>query len=115
MYVTMDENAKGMVASLFYYNEASGEMEYVSSSAVNEEGRAIFNFSHASDYVILLAKGAVKEWRTETSAEQTGAATATASVASASNVSWMGWGVALVIAILVMGGIVLVYRRKRHI
>lgn len=44
----------GKVANLYYYNEKTGKFEYYQAVQVKEDGTVDFEFSHASDYVIVL-------------------------------------------------------------
>ncbi|MCM1224280.1 MAG: chitobiase/beta-hexosaminidase C-terminal domain-containing protein, partial [Lachnospiraceae bacterium] len=48
-----EENA-GLTASLYYYNESTGELEFISSGEVAEDGTVSLAFTHASDYVIVI-------------------------------------------------------------
>ena len=52
---------KGLMANLFYYNESTGEMEFISAGEVDEEGFAQLSFTHASDYTIVLDKASMEE------------------------------------------------------
>lgn len=47
------ENA-GYTASLYYYNESAGELEFICSDEVAEDGTVSLAFTHASDYVIAI-------------------------------------------------------------
>ena len=47
------ENA-GYTASLYYYNESSGELEFICADTVAEDGNVSLAFTHASDYVIAI-------------------------------------------------------------
>ena len=50
------ENAQpSEYANLFYYNEEADEFEFMCASQINSTGSAAFEFSHASDYVIILS------------------------------------------------------------
>ena len=44
----------GQYANLYYYNPTNNEFEFMASSKINGAGNAKFNFTHASDYVILV-------------------------------------------------------------
>lgn len=46
---------KGLYANLFYYNPATGKLEYSQTDKVDEEGYVYYEFSHASDYVIVFS------------------------------------------------------------
>lgn len=52
---------KGLMANLFYYNESTGEMEFISAGEVDEEGFAQLSFTHASDYTIVLDEASMEE------------------------------------------------------
>ena len=52
---------KGLMANLFYYNESTGEMEFISAGEVDEEGFAHLSFTHASDYTIVLDEASMEE------------------------------------------------------
>ena len=62
---------KGLVANLFYYNESTRELEFISAGEVDEEGFAYLSFTHASDYTIVLDEASMEEAAT---ADTTGAA-----------------------------------------
>ena len=62
---------KGLMANLFYYNESTGELEFISAGEVDEEGFAHLSFTHASDYTIVLDEASMEEAAT---ADTTGAA-----------------------------------------
>lgn len=47
------ENA-GYTASLYYYNEATGELAFICADEVAEDGAVSLVFTHASDYVIAI-------------------------------------------------------------
>ena len=46
-------NHAGMYAKLYYYNEATGRMEYVTYGKVDANGKVDLKFVHASDYIIV--------------------------------------------------------------
>lgn len=62
---------QGLVANLFYYNESTGELEFISAGEVDAEGFADLSFTHASDYTIVLDEASMEEAVT---ADTTGAA-----------------------------------------
>lgn len=45
------ENA-GLTASLYYYKESTGELEFICTDTIAEDGTVSLAFPHASDYVI---------------------------------------------------------------
>lgn len=44
----------GTNATLFYYDEAAGKLQYMDMAFVGENGSVTFSFAHASDYVIVV-------------------------------------------------------------
>lgn len=74
MTVNMEKKNAGLYANLFYYNETSGELEFMCADEIDDDGNADLEFSHASDYTIIIDKepmdGTASEENTE-SAEST--------------------------------------------
>lgn len=52
--VNMDAANAGLYANLFYYNTASGELEFMCAEKIDEAGNADLTFTHASDYTIVI-------------------------------------------------------------
>ncbi len=52
--VELGAESAGCYASLYYYNEAIGEPEFISESKIAEDGIAYLEFTHASDYIIVV-------------------------------------------------------------
>ena len=52
---------QGLVANLFYYNESTRELEFISAGKVDAEGFAYLRFTHASDYTIVLDEASMEE------------------------------------------------------
>ena len=52
---------QGLVANLFYYNESTRELEFISAGEVDAEGFAYLRFTHASDYTIVLDEASMEE------------------------------------------------------
>ena len=50
----------GDVASLYYYNEASGQMEYIGECIVSSDNMASFVLEHASKYMIVFSEESIK-------------------------------------------------------
>ena len=63
------ENA-GYTASLYYYNESTGELEFICSDKVAEDGTVSLAFTHASDYVIAIDGDGEEESGNATEPEQ---------------------------------------------
>lgn len=50
--IDMKADNAGLYANLFYYNEKSGELEFICADKIAADGTAELTFTHASDYVI---------------------------------------------------------------
>ena len=115
--VNMDQKNAGLYANLFYYNEDSGELEFISAGEIGTDGNVDLTFSHASDYVVVIDAQPMDVEAADTDAsdaaddaQQAGAA----AVASGQNSGTMIWIVLLVIAVILAGaGIVLVQKSKK--
>ena len=53
--VNMEPKNSGMYANLFYYNEQTGKLEFVSAGQIDSDGNVELSFTHASDYTIVVA------------------------------------------------------------
>ena len=51
----MEPKNSGMYANLFYYNEQTGKLEFVSAGQIDSDGNVELAFTHASDYTIVVA------------------------------------------------------------
>ena len=115
--VNMDQKNAGLYANLFYYNEDSGELEFICAGEIGSDGNVDLTFSHASDYVVVIdaqpmGVAAVDTDDTDTAddAQQAGAVDAV----SGQNSGSMLWIVLLVIAVILAGaGIILVRKGKK--
>ena len=54
MRLNVGEANKGMYANLYYYNEGEKALDYMNSSSVDNNGYAEFEFTHASDYTVII-------------------------------------------------------------
>ena len=50
--VNMDKKNAGLFANLFYYNEQTGELEFICADEIDSKGEVGLTFTHASDYTI---------------------------------------------------------------
>ena len=66
--VELKEAQPGQYANLFYYNEETGEFEFMCASLVSSTCKAEFEFKHASEYVIIISDD-TKEMLVEEKAE----------------------------------------------
>ena len=52
--INMESKNTGRYANLFYYNEQTGELEFVSAGQIDADGNVELEFTHASDYTIVI-------------------------------------------------------------
>ena len=112
--VNMDQKNAGLYANLFYYNEDSGELEFISAGEIGTDGNVDLTFSHASDYVVVIDAQPMDVEAADTDASDAADDAGAAAVASGQNSGTMIWIVLLVIAVILAGaGIVLVQKSKK--
>ena len=54
LIINMESRNAGLYANLFCYNEQTGELEFVSAGQIDADGNAELEFTHASDYTIVI-------------------------------------------------------------
>lgn len=52
--LNMDQKNAGLYASLHYYNEQTGEMEFICEEEIAEDGSVALTFTHASEYILVV-------------------------------------------------------------
>ena len=52
--INMNSKNAGLYANLFYYNEQTGKLEFVSAGKIDVDGEVELEFTHASDYTIVI-------------------------------------------------------------
>ncbi len=52
--VNLGKSNAGYIASLYYYDSASGELELICKAPISKDGNADLRFTHASDYLIVI-------------------------------------------------------------
>lgn len=82
----------GQYGNLYYY-DSSGKLVFMNAGKIDESGNASLEFSHASDYVVVIGEDMTE-------------------LENSSNVWWI---ILIIVAVIVLGGVgVAVYRKKRH-
>ena len=94
----------GLYANLFYYNPKTEQLEFADCSLVSG-GKATFMFTHASDYLITISDEPLGEFEDVSSA---------AGIVSDNGVIGNGAAISTVLAVLVLGFGIVVYRKRRH-
>lgn len=64
--INMKAQNVGLFANLFHYNSAAKKLEYVNSGKIDVDGNVTLDFTHASDYSIVLADSVIKDVVNET-------------------------------------------------
>lgn len=110
--INVDAKNAGLYANLFYYNEKTGELEFICADEIAENGTAELTFTHASDYAIVVDKepmGGSEEsdsQATEAESTQTGAD---------QNNAWNSWWIIVIgIMVIVIGlGVFFVAKKQK--
>lgn len=103
MTIDIGTRYDGLYANLFYYNPKTDALEFADCSLVSG-GNAKFVFTHASDYVITVTAEPLGEFEDVSSAA--GISSESSSVNSVAPVA--------VLAAIVLGFGIVVYRKRRH-
>lgn len=94
----------GLYANLFYYNPKTEQLEFADCSLISG-GNAKFMFTHASDYLITISDEPLGEFEDVSSA---------AGIVSDNGVIGNGAAISAVLAVIVLGFGIVVYRKRRH-
>ena len=126
--INMEASNAGLYANLFYFNEKTGELEFICADEIAADGTAELTFTHASDYAIVIDKdpmdvasneavgtnvdvsGTASESQdTETEATQTGA--------EGKSDTWNPWWIIVIgIMVIVIGvGVFFVVKKKEEL
>ena len=111
--VNMEPKNSGMYANLFYYNEQTGKLEFVSAGQIDSDGNVELAFTHASDYTIVVEANIMSDnSQVDNNADKTIPAPKTDD-----NISKYAWNNTIIIIIgiciiLIIFGAVLYVRKK---
>ena len=119
LIVNMKSENTGLYANLFYYNEQTGELEFVGAGRIDADGNAELTFTHASDYTIVIDKAVMDGGNGEnvTTTESTGTAgDGTVPVSNADEAKGSAWNPTVIIivgiCILLVGFGAVIFARK---
>lgn len=125
--INMEASNAGLYANLFYYNEKTGEMEFICYDEIAADGTAELVFTHASDYAIVIDKepmNVASNETTDTNADVSGTSsekqdTETESTQIGAEVksdAWNPWWIIVIgIMVIVIGlGVFLVAKKKKE-
>ena len=104
---------------MYYYNEKTGELEFICADKIAEDGTAELTFTHASDYVIAIDTEPMDKLEQVTEPEsesQSTEAESTQTGAEVSNDAWNPWWIIVIgIMVIVIGlGVFLVAKKKKE-
>lgn len=99
--LNMDAKNAGLYANLFYFNEQTGELEFICADEIAADGTAELTFTHASEYTILIDENSMAI------SPETGDTTEDA---------WRNWWIVLLGAvIMIIGlGVFFVVKKKKE-
>ena len=108
--LNMDKKNAGLFANLFYYNEQSGELEFICADEIDSQGEVGLTFTHASDYTIIIDRQSMEPGAVE---DPVNPAAADEVSATGSFPLIPGLLIALAVIILGAAGILLVKAGKK--
>ena len=120
--INMESKNAGLYANLFYYNEQTGELEFVSAGQIDADGDAELEFTHASDYTIVIdvavMDGGNKDSINTTKDNGDAEDNTTIPAANADHAKSDAWNPAIIIIIgicilLIVSGAVIFVRKKK--
>ena len=119
--INMEAKNTGLYANLFYYNEQTGELEFVSAGLIDADGNVELEFTHASDYTIVIdaavMDGGNKDSINTTKDNENAEDNTTIPASNADNAKSDAWNPAIIIIIgtcilLIVFGAVIFVRKK---
>ena len=118
--INLEKANAGYYANLFYFNEETGELEFVGSSQIDKNGNAALDFVHASSYTIVVSEEPMSEDDLTASADsgdkEKGEEKTEAVSVSATQDAWNPiWIIVIAGIIIILGvGAVFVVKRKKE-
>ena len=107
--VNMDKKNAGLFANLFYYNEATGELEFICAGEIDGEGEVELTFTHASDYTIIVDRQSMEPGAIEDPVNP-----AAAEEVSAAGSFHPAWVLLIALAVIVLGAGGFLFVRARR-
>ena len=124
--INMEAENAGLFANLFYYNENTGEMEFICYDEIAADGTADLTFTHASDYAIVIdtepmdgvSDGEVLNGETDSDEEISTIENDkkdTQDVTEADSKTWNPWWVIIIciVVIVITLGVFIVIKKKK--
>lgn len=116
--INLGKDNAGLTANLYYYNESTGELEFVCADTVAEDGMVSLAFTHASDYAVVIDADSMEQKTgagstaeaPKTGEESTSTDTTNTSV---NNDLWNRIWVFVLCGVLVVAGLGIFFVRKK--
>lgn len=118
--ITLEKENAGLYANLFYYNPGTKALEFMSAGLIDENGNVALEFTHASDYTIILDTKVMSEENTAdrnntVSSETADGAENAEETAKADNKVWSLLGIFVIAALALIAGLAVIDRKKKTI
>ena len=113
--LNMDQKNAGLYASLYYYNEQTGQMEFICEEQIGEDGSVALTFTHASEYILVVDAKTVEQEPVDTETGNLQPADTGMVATSAQEENHTAWWIFLIGAAAAAGAIavILVTRKRR--
>ncbi len=116
LFINLGSENAGYTASLYYYNESTGELEFICRDTITEDGTASLAFTHASDYVIAIDEeesAATESMQPQDSGESAGNDDTAAEETPETTQTWRPWWIVVAGILVIVVGIGLFFAGKR--
>lgn len=110
--VDMDKKNAGMFANLFYYNPNTKEAEFVCSGEIGADGKADLEFTHASDYMIVVNKTPMGPAANEVKNPADSAKDSSNAVEAGASSGFPVWAVIICIVVIAGAAGYIIYRKR---
>ena len=114
--LNMDQKNAGLYASLYYYNEQTGEMEFICEEEIAEDGSVALTFTHASEYILVVDAKTTEQEPADTETGNVQPADTGIVAAPAQEENHTAWWIFLIGAAAAAAGafaVILVNRKRR--
>lgn len=113
--VNMGEKNAGLYANLFYYDSEAGELIFMCADEIGADGSAALNFTHASEYTIVIDSAVMDGTETDSMPANAGSDTENGDAGTQKAATWIpGWLIAIGGGVILTGiAVILLLRRRK--
>ncbi len=104
--INLGNEYQGMYGNLYYYDNS--QLVFMNSGVIDENGDAVLNFSHASDYVVVIGS----DRSADTGADGVGDTSADTGVETSSNNSGAIIGIIAIVVIIAVG--IILFKKNKN-